>query len=42
MRQTTPEQEEKRFRETFKLNADGEKAFWAEIVAVYAAVLLKF
>ena len=38
----TPEQEEKRLRETFKLNADSEKAFWAAIVAVYAAVLLKF
>jgi hypothetical protein len=32
----------KQLRETFKLNADGERAFWAAIVAVYAAVLLKF
>ena len=34
--------QEKRLRETFKLNADGERAFWAAIVAVYAAVFLKF
>jgi hypothetical protein len=33
---------EKRFRETFKVNADNEKAFWAAIVAVYAAVLIKW
>jgi hypothetical protein len=32
----------KRLRETFKVNADNEKAFWAAIVAVYAAVLLKW
>jgi hypothetical protein len=34
--------EEKNLRETFKLNADGEKAFWASIVAVCAALLLKW
>jgi len=29
-------------RERFKLNVDGAKALWAAIIALYAAVLLKF
>ncbi len=32
---------QKLFRETYKLNADNLKAFWAGILAVYAAVLWK-
>ena len=31
--------EQKQLRETFKLNADGERAFWAAIVAVWAALI---
>jgi len=33
---------EKSLRETFNLNTDGEKAVWASIVAVCAALLLKW
>jgi len=29
-------------RERFKLNADGAKAIWAAVIALYAGVLLKF
>jgi hypothetical protein len=29
-------------RERFKLQADGAKALWASVIALYAAALLKF
>jgi hypothetical protein len=31
-----------RYRETYKINCDFGKAFWASIIAVYAAVLLRW
>ena len=29
-------------RERFKLNGDGAKAIWAAVIALYAALFLKF
>ena len=39
VREPTDVEKQKQFRETYKLNADNSKAFWAGILAVYAAVL---
>lgn len=33
-------EKQKSWRETYKLNADNARAFWAAVLAVYAAVLL--
>lgn len=38
----TDVEKQKRLRETYKLNVENGKAFWAGILAVYAAVLLKW
>ncbi|MDP6719249.1 MAG: hypothetical protein QGF59_11395, partial [Pirellulaceae bacterium] len=34
--------DQQQLRETYKLNAENGKAFWAGILAVYAAVLLNW